>query len=159
VGILIRKALPGDAAAILRLVRGLAEYERLLGEVAATEESLAAALFCDAPRVFCDLAEEDGRVVGFALWFYTFSTFLGRHGIYLEDLFVEPEARGRGIGRMLLRGLARRCVEEGLGRLEWSVLDWNDLAIGFYRAQGAEILGDWRVCRMTGAALETAGAP
>lgn len=158
-GILIRKAVPGDEAAILRLVRGLAEYERLLGQVEAREADFAAALFSDSPRVFCDIAEEDGRAVGFALWFYTFSTFLGRHGIYLEDLFVEPDARGRGIGRMLLRGLARRCVEEKLGRLEWSVLNWNEPAIGFYRAQGAEILGEWQVCRLTGPQLAAAGAP
>lgn len=157
-GILIRKAMPGDEAAILRLVRGLAEYERLLGQVEAREAHFTAALFSETPRVFCDIAEEDGQAVGFALWFYTFSTFLGRHGIYLEDLFVEPDARGRGIGRMLLRGLARRCVEEGLGRLEWSVLNWNDPAIGFYRAQGAEILGEWQVCRLTGPELAAAGA-
>jgi GNAT superfamily N-acetyltransferase len=156
--VIVRDAVKGDEAAILGLVRGLAEYERLLGEVEASEELLAAALFCDAPRVFCLVAEKDGRAVGFALWFYTFSTFLGRHGIYLEDLFVESAERGAGIGRMLLRSLARRCVAEGLGRLEWSVLDWNEPAIGFYRRQGAAILGDWRICRLTGEALAAAAA-
>lgn len=154
----IRQARRGDEAAILRLVRGLAEYERLLGEVEADEASLAAALFCEAPRVFCDIAERAGRPVGFALWFYTFSTFLGRHGLYLEDLFVEPGERGSGVGTMLLRKLARRCVEERLGRLEWSVLTWNEPAIGFYRAQGAAILGDWQICRLTGPALAAAAA-
>ena len=93
-------------------------------------------------------------MVGFALWFYTFSTFRGRHGIYLEDLFVRPEARRAGAGRALLRHLARRCVDEGLGRFEWSVLDWNEPAIAFYHAQGARLLVDWTMCRVDGAALE-----
>ena len=95
----------------------------------------------------------DGAVVGFALWFYTFSTFRGRHGIWLEDLFVRPEARRAGAGTALLRNLARRCVAEGLGRFEWSVLDWNEPAIAFYRAQGARLLDDWTMCRVDGPAL------
>lgn len=149
----IRAAVPGDEAAIFGLVRRLAEYERLAHEVVADEAGLGAALFAPSPRVYCDLAESGGAVVGFALWFYNFSTFVGRHGIYLEDLFVEPEHRGRGVGKMLLGHLARRCVEEGLGRLEWSVLDWNAPAIAFYRGQGARLLDEWRTCRVTGPAL------
>lgn len=150
----IRRAVRGDEAAIHRLVRGLAEYERLLDAVETTETRLADALFGDAPRVFCDLAELQGRGVGLALWFYNFSTFLGRHGIYLEDLFVDPEHRGAGIGKALLRHLANRCVAEELGRLEWSVLGWNAPAIAFYQGQGATLLDDWRMCRLAGPALE-----
>ncbi|MBZ0227419.1 MAG: GNAT family N-acetyltransferase [Bauldia sp.] len=149
----IRAARAGDEAVILDLIRGLADYERLSHEVEATAGGLATALFSDRPRVFCDIAETDGTVAGFALWFYTFSTFRGRHGIYLEDLFVRPELRGRGAGKALLRRLARRCVDEGLGRFEWSVLDWNEPAVAFYRSQGARLLGDWTMCRIDGAAL------
>ena len=149
----IRRAVPGDEVAIFRLVRRLAEYERLEHEVVADEAGIGAALFGPLPRVFCDLAEVGGRVAGFALWFYNFSTFVGRHGIYLEDLFVEPDHRGSGIGKALLANLARRCVDEGLGRVEWSVLDWNAPAIAFYRGRGARLLDDWRTCRVTGPAL------
>ena len=134
----IRPARPDDVPVVLGLIRGLARYEKLEHKVEATEAGLAAALFgTPSPRVFCDLAEADGTTAGFALWFYSFSTFVGRHGIYLEDLFVEPEFRGRGIGKALIRNLAARCVDEKLGRFEWSVLDWNEPAIQFYRAQGA----------------------
>jgi len=154
VSVAIRPAKPGDEGEVLRLVRDLAVYEKLLHEVQATPESLAAALFAESPRVFCDLAEEDGKALGFAVWFYNYSTFVGRAGIYLEDLFVEPAARGRGIGKALLRQLGERCVIEGLGRLEWSVLDWNAPAIAFYRGQGASILDDWRICRVSGDALK-----
>jgi GNAT superfamily N-acetyltransferase len=113
----IRPATPADSALILSLIRDLAEYERLAHEVDATEEAIAAALFGDNPRVFADIAEWNGEPAGFALWFYNFSTFRGRHGIYLEDLFVRPAFRGHGIGKALLRHLARRCVAEGLPRL------------------------------------------
>jgi diamine N-acetyltransferase len=154
----VRQAIPGDEATIFGLVRRLAEYERLEHEVVADEAGIGAALFGPSPRVFCDLAEVGGRVAGFALWFYSFSTFVGRHGIYLEDLFVEPEHRGSGIGKALLANLARRCVEEGLGRLEWSVLDWNAPAIAFYRGRGARLLDDWRTCRVTGPALAAMAA-
>ena len=154
----VRAARPEDSAAILDLIRGLADYERLADQVEATETQIAAALFGLHPRVFCDIAEAKGSVVGFALWFYNFSTFRGRHGIYLEDLFVRPEHRGSGAGKALLTGLARRCVEEGLGRLEWAVLDWNEPAIGFYKSLGAKILDDWSVCRVDGAALSALGA-
>ena len=149
----IRPAGPADAAAILGLVRALARYENLEDSVAASEADIAAALFGPSPRVFCDLAMAEGDVAGFALWFYSFSTFVGRHGIYLEDLFVEPAFRGRGLGKAMLAGLARRCVDENLGRFEWSVLDWNEPAIQFYRARGARLLDDWTVCRVDGAAL------
>jgi GNAT superfamily N-acetyltransferase len=151
--ILIRAAARDDAALILALIRDLAEYERLLHEVDATQENLSAALFGRDPKVFCEIAEMRGQPIGFALWFYTFSTFRGRHGVYLEDLYVSHEARGRGAGKRLLAHLARRCVREGLARLEWSVLDWNEPAIGFYRAQGAELQSDWTMCRLSGTAL------
>ena len=149
----IRPAAPPDAGLVLGLVRELAAYERLAHEVDATEESVAAALFADHPRVFAEIAEWDGEPAGFALWFYNFSTFRGRHGIYLEDLFVRPAQRGRGIGKALLRQLARRCVREGLPRLEWWVLDWNEPALGVYRSIGAVPMEEWTVQRMTGDAL------
>jgi len=114
---------------------------------------MAEALFGPAPRVFCELAAVAGLAAGFAVWFYNFSTFRGRHGIFLEDLYVRPAARGRGVGKALLAGLAARCLREDLARLEWAVLDWNTPAIEFYRGQGAAILEDWRICRMSGAAL------
>ncbi len=155
----LRPAGPADAAAILALVRGLAAYEKLADAVVATQDDLAAALFGPQPRVFCDLAEVDGAPVGMALWFYTFSTFRGRHGIWLEDLFVDPAHRGRGIGGALLAGLAARCAGEGLARQEWAVLDWNAPAIAFYEAQGARLLPDWRLCRLDGPALSLLGRP
>ncbi len=154
----LRPARTGDAAAIMDLIAALARYEKLEDAVESTADDIAAALFAETPRVFCDLAEADGAVVGFALWFYTFSTFRGRHGIYLEDLFVRPEARRAGAGAALLRGLARRCVAEGLGRLEWAVLDWNEPAIAFYRRQGARLMDDWTLCRVDGAELAALAA-
>jgi GNAT superfamily N-acetyltransferase len=154
---IIRTARPGDVPVILDLIRGLARYEKLEHHVEATEDGIRSALFGASPRVFCDLAEADGAVAGFALWFYTFSTFVGRHGIYLEDLFVRPEFRGKGLGKALIGGLARRCVEENLGRFEWSVLDWNEPAIQFYRARGARLLDDWTMCRVEGDALRALG--
>ncbi|KQY96045.1 GCN5 family acetyltransferase [Caulobacter sp. Root1455] len=149
----IRPAVATDSALIYRFIRDLAEYEKLLSTVEATEGDVTAALFGETPRVFCDIAEIDGQPVGFALWFYNFSTFVGRHGIYLEDLFVRPEARGSGAGRALLAGLARRCLDEKLGRLEWAVLDWNAPSIAFYDSLGAAAMDDWIVRRMTGEAL------
>jgi diamine N-acetyltransferase len=154
----IRPARADDVPVIVDLIRGLAAYEKLEHKVEATEDGIAAALFGTSPRVFCDLAEADGAVAGFALWFYTFSTFVGRHGIYLEDLFVRPEFRGQGLGKALIRHLARRCVAENLGRFEWSVLDWNEPAIQFYRAQGARLLDDWTMCRVEGEPLRVLGA-
>jgi GNAT superfamily N-acetyltransferase len=150
----IRPAVPAESGLVLAFVRELAAYERLAHEVDATEEALAAALFGPNPRVFADLALWNGEPAGFALWFYNFSTFRGRHGIYLEDLFVRPAFRGHGIGRALLRHLARRCRAEGLARLEWWVLDWNEPALRFYRSLGAVPMGEWTVQRVTGAALE-----
>jgi GNAT superfamily N-acetyltransferase len=158
VAVTVRPVRRGEAGLVLDLVRGLAEYEKLSHEVEATEDALAAALFAENPRVFCEIAEVEGAAAGFALWFYTFSTFRGRHGIYLEDLFVRPEHRGAGVGKALLVNLAQRCVQEGLGRLEWAVLDWNAPAIAFYRSMGARLLDDWTVCRLDGAALLALGA-
>lgn len=149
----IRSATPADAGIIYGFIRALAEYEKLLDEVDATEGDVAQALFGENPRAFCDIAEADGRPVGFALWFYNYSTFRGRHGIYLEDLFVVPEARGLGAGKALLRRLAQRCQEEGLARLEWSVLDWNAPSIAFYDSLGASAQSEWIVRRLTGEPL------
>ena len=149
----IRPARPGEAGLVLALVRELAEYERLLDAVDATETMIDAALFGPDARLFCDIAEWDGAPVGFALWFANFSSFRGRHGIYLEDLFVRPAFRRRGIGKALLRHLARRCIEQGWTRFEWSVLDWNTPSIAFYKSLGAAMLDDWTTCRITGDAL------
>jgi len=155
----IRPATPADSALILQFIRDLAEYEKLLDSVEATQAHVEAALFGDNPRAFADIAEIDGAPVGFALWFYNFSTFVGRHGIYLEDLFVRPQARGSGAGKALLANLARRCVDENLGRLEWAVLDWNAPSIAFYDSLGAAAMDEWIVRRMTGDALrKLAGA-
>jgi GNAT superfamily N-acetyltransferase len=149
----IRPAAPADAALVFAFIRELAAYERLAHEVDATEEDIGRALFGPNPRVFADLAEWNGEPAGFALWFYNFSTFRGRHGIYLEDLYVRPEHRGKGLGKALLRHLARRCLDEGLARLEWWVLDWNEPSIRFYRSLGAEPMDEWTVQRVTGEAL------
>ncbi len=150
----IRPAQPADAPLILAFIRELAEYERLLDQVEADEPAVRALLFDPAPRAFCEIAEMDGRPVGFALWFYNVSTFKGRYGLYLEDLYVRPEARGQGAGKALLAHLARRCVAEQLGRLEWAVLDWNAPSIAFYDSLGALSMDDWIVRRLTGDALE-----
>ncbi len=150
----IRRAGQGDMPLVLSFIRELADYEKLLSEVVATEEELSAALLGEHPKAFCEIAEWNGKPAGFALWFYNFSTFRARHGIYLEDLFVRPEFRGHGIGKALLRTLAGRCVAEGLPRLEWWVLDWNEPALAFYRAIGAEPMSEWTVQRVSGEALE-----
>lgn len=150
--------MPADAALITSLIAELAAYENLLEEAKATEADIGRDLFGPAPRVFANIAEWDGEAVGFALWFYTYSTFQGRHGIWLEDLFVRPEARGRGIGKGLLTALAQRCVAENLGRLEWWVLDWNKPSIDFYLSQGAILQDEWTKCRLDGEALRTLGA-
>jgi len=149
----IRQAGPDDVPAIHRLIRELAEYERSLAEVTATEADLRASLFAGQPAVFAHVAELDGQIVGFALWFLNFSTWVGRHGIYLEDLYVMPEMRGSGIGHALLAELAAICVQRGYGRLEWWVLDWNSPAQGFYRSLGAMPMDEWTVHRLTGPAL------
>lgn len=146
----IRPATPSDAALIHQFILDLADYEKLLDTVQATEADTAAALFGDKARAFADIAEIDGQPVGFALWFYNYSTFVGRHGIYLEDLFVRPSARGSGAGKALLANLAKRCVDEGLGRLEWTVLDWNAPSIAFYDSLGAAAMDEWIIRRLTG---------
>jgi GNAT superfamily N-acetyltransferase len=149
----IRPARRDDAALILGFVQELAAYERLAHEVEASEADILRDLFGAAPRVFCDIAEAAGAPIGFALWFYSYSTFRGRHGVYLEDLFVRPEMRRLGAGRALLQSLAQRCIDERLGRLEWAVLDWNAPAIGFYDSLGAAAMDAWTVRRLTGEAL------
>lgn len=149
----LRRALPADVGLIHSLVRELAEYERLAHEVVATQADVAAALFGARAKTFCEIAEWDGQPAGQALWFNNFSTFRGRNGLYLEDLYVRPAFRGRGIGRALLARLAVLCVENGWPRMDWAVLDWNRTAQDFYRAQGAQVAPDWRLVRLEGAAL------
>ena len=149
----IRSAVAADAALILRFVEALADYENLRHEAQATEADILRDLFGASPKVFAELAFSGDRPVGFALWYYTYSTFQGRHGIWLEDLFVDPEARGQGAGKALLVNLAQRCVLENLGRFEWAVLDWNAPSIAFYKAQGAVMMEEWERCRVTGDAL------
>ena len=149
----VRVATREDGAAIHRMILALAEYERARHEVRATAADLESALFGQTPRVFALVAEDEGDVVGFALWFTTYSTWLGRHGLWLEDLYVEPAHRERGHGKALLVALARLCVDRGWGRLEWNVLDWNEPALAFYRALGASPLGEWTVHRLSGEAL------
>jgi ribosomal protein S18 acetylase RimI-like enzyme len=149
----IRPATEADLPAVLGFVRALARYEKLEHQVAATEEGLREALFGDRPGAEVLLAFEGEEAVGFAVFFHNFSTFLGRRGLYLEDLWVKPEARGRRHGKALLRHLARLAVERGCGRFEWTVLDWNEPSIRFYRSQGAEMLDEWRICRVDGEAL------
>ncbi len=149
----VRPAGPADAALIFDFVLRLAEYEKLSHAVTATEGDLAALLFGPAPRAFCDLVELGGEPVGFCLWFHTVSTFAGRAGIWIEDLFVLPQARGRGAGLALFRTLALRCARDGLGRIDWAVLDWNAPAIGFYERIGSQPLEDWRLRRLSGGAL------
>ncbi len=156
--LLVRDARPDDAAVILSFIKGLAEYERLAGAVEADEARVRETLFGPQPRVFCDIAEWAGEPAGFALWFYSYSTFLARHGIWLEDLFVRAELRGKGIGKALLKSLARRCADEDLGRLEWSVLDWNEPSIRFYLWLGAVRMGDWQMFRLAGPDLARLGS-
>lgn len=155
---MIRTATPADVPEIHAMVRELAEYERALEDAKATEQQLHEALFGAHPAAFAHVAEDaGGRVVGFALWFRNFSTWNGTHGIYLEDLYVRPDARGGGHGKALLTELARICVERGYGRLEWSVLDWNEPSIAFYRALGAKPMDEWTVFRLDGEALAALG--
>ena len=154
----IRPAVAADVELIRQFIQELADYERLSHEAVATTEDIARALFYPPPKVFCDIAEQDGEPVGFALWFYNFSTFQGRAGLYLEDLYVRPPARRNGVGGALLQHLAKRCVDEGLGRLCWSVLDWNGPAIEFYQGLGARLTEDWVGCRLEGPALTALGS-
>jgi len=155
---MIRPARPDDVPAIYHLIRDLAEYERSLAEVTATEADLHSALFGPDPAVFAHVAEHEDEVAGFALWFLNYSTWTGRHGIYLEDLYVRPDLRGTGYGRQLLAELAALCVERGYARLEWWVLDWNAPARGFYGKLGAIRMDEWTVHRLSGAALAALAA-
>jgi len=149
----IRRARPDQSGLIFSLLRELAEYEKLSHEVEATEADIAQALFGKDPMLFCEIAEWDGEPAGFALWFFNFPTFAGRRGIYLEDLFVRSAFRGKGIGKALLAYLATLCVENGWSRLQWTVLDWNTPSINFYKSLGAEMMEQWKLCKVTGAAL------
>ena len=155
----VRPGTSSDVPLILTFIRELAEYEKLAPAVVATEDQLRSALFGQRPFAEVVIANLDATPVGFALFFPNYSTFLGRPGMYLEDLFVRPAARGAGVGRELLKYLARLTVERGWGRLEWSVLDWNEPSIGFYRRMGAMPMDEWTVFRLTGTALQTLASP
>ncbi|RBY86459.1 GNAT family N-acetyltransferase [Blastococcus sp. TF02A-30] len=154
----VRPIRPGDVPAVVALVRELADYEKALHEVQLTEDQLTERLFGGSPALFGHVAVADDEVVGMALWFLNFSTWRGTHGIYLEDLYVQPQHRGTGLGKELLRTLAEVCVERGYARLEWSVLDWNTPSIEFYRAAGAVPMDEWTVFRLTDDALATFAA-
>ena len=154
----VRPITPDDVPAVVGLVRELAEYEKARHEARMTEDQLSAALFGDSRALFGHVAVADGQVVGTALWFLNFSTWRGTHGVYLEDLYVQPQHRGSGLGRELLRTLADVCVQRGYDRLEWSVLDWNTPSIDFYRAAGAVPMDEWTVFRLTDEALTTFAA-
>jgi len=154
----INAATPADVATILHLIHALADYEKMSDQVVATEQGLHEALFGAQPVAECLIAREGTRPVGFALYFHNFSTFRGQRGIYLEDLFVEPECRGRGYGRALLQRLAQLAEARNCARLEWSVLDWNTPSIGFYKSLGAKQLQEWQIFRLTGDALHAFAA-
>jgi GNAT superfamily N-acetyltransferase len=151
--IIIRAAVPDDVSLILGLIRELAEYEKLAQEVTATESDLRTSLFGARPPAEVVIAECDGETAGYALFFHNYSTFLCKRGLYLEDLFVRPPFRGRGIGKKLLQQLARIAIDRDCARFEWAVLDWNESAIQFYRSIGARAMDDWTVMRVTGDAL------
>jgi len=153
----IRRATAEDAPLICAFIRELAKYERLLKDCVASPETVAVTLFAPTPCAFCDIAEADGAPAGFALWFYSYSTFQAKPGIYLEDLYVRPQFRGYGLGKALLVHLARRAVEENCGRFEWSVLDWNTPSIAFYEALGAKPVAGWIRYRLNSEALATLG--
>ena len=142
---------------MLQLINDLATYEKAPEQVEASEEDLLNTIFASDPRVFCDLVEVDGQIAGMAIWFLNYSTWQAKHGIYLEDLFIKPEYRGRGYGKALLKHLAKICDEKGYGRLQWWVLDWNSPAIEFYRSLGAEAMDEWTVYRTSGKALKDLG--
>lgn len=155
---MIRPAKVGDLPEILQLIKDLAIYEKAEHEVLATVEELERTLFCEDPKVFAHVVDVDGKVVGIAIWFLNYSTWLGKHGIYLEDLYVQPEFRGQGFGLALLKELARICVERGYPRFQWWVLDWNSPAIEFYSSHGAVAMDEWTVHRITGEALKKLGS-
>jgi GNAT superfamily N-acetyltransferase len=154
----IRPAAPADVPLILSMIRELAEFEKLAREVTATEADLKTALFGARPHAECVIAELGGKPAGFVLFFHNFSTFLAKPGIYLEDLYVKSELRGKGVGRALLAHLASLAVRRGCGRFEWAVLDWNEPAIGFYKSLGAKMMDGWKINRLTGKALEKLAA-
>ena len=154
-GAVLRAARAGDEPGILACIVALAVYEREPDAVENTVEALHETLFGAEPRAFCHVVERDGRIVGIAIWFLTYSTWTGRHGIWLEDLYVDDEQRGRGYGKQLIASLAAVCVERGYSRLEWTVLDWNAPSIAFYRSIGAEPMDGWTTQRLTGDPLRT----
>ncbi len=150
----LRAAEPRDVPAIVALIRELAEFEQLTHLLQVTPQTLQPHLFGDKPVAECTVGEVDGEVVAFALYFTNFSTFLAKPGLYLGDLYVRPQHRGHGLGRALLEHLGALAVQRDCGRFEWSVLDWNQHAIGFYQGMGATVMPDWRICRVTGDALQ-----
>ena len=153
----IRPARKEEIGIVLQLIHDLAHYEKAPNEVEATEKELLATIFIDNPKVFCDVVDVDGEIAGMAIWFLNYSTWQGKHGIYLEDLFIKPEFRGHGYGKALLKHLAKICDEKGYGRFQWWVLDWNSPAIEFYRSLGAVAMDEWTVYRVSGNALKELG--
>lgn len=153
----IRPAQRQEVGIVLQLIHDLAVYEKAPNEVEATEKKLLETIFASDPKVFCDLVEVDGEIAGMAIWFLNYSTWQGKHGIYLEDLFIKPEYRGRGYGKALLKHLAKICDDKGYGRFQWWVLDWNSPAIEFYRSLGAVAMDEWTVYRVSGAPLKELG--
>jgi GNAT superfamily N-acetyltransferase len=153
----IRPAKSEEVGEVLQLIQDLATYEKAPEQVEASKEDLLNTIFVKDPRVFCDLVEVDGQVAGMAIWFLNYSTWQAKHGIYLEDIFIKPEYRGRGYGKALLKHLAKICDEKGYGRLQWWVLDWNSPAIEFYKSFGAEAMDEWTVYRTSGQALKDLG--
>jgi GNAT superfamily N-acetyltransferase len=153
----IRPARRDEVGIVLQLIHDLAVYEKAPNEVEATEKELLETIFSSDPKVFCNLVEVDGEIAGMAIWFLNYSTWQGKHGIYLEDLFIKPEYRGRGYGKALLKHLAKICDDKGYGRFQWWVLDWNSPAIEFYRSLGAVAMDEWTVYRVSGQALKELG--
>jgi len=153
----IRPARVEDVDQILALIYELALYEKAPEEAKATHEQILATFFCANPQVFCEIVEVDSQIAGCAIWFLNYSTWLGKHGIYLEDLFVRPQYRGQGHGKALLQYLARKCEENGYGRFQWWVLDWNEPAIKFYKSLGAIAMDEWTVYRVSGEELKKLG--
>ena len=154
----IRTARKDEAQIILQLIKDLAEYEKAPDQVEAREKEILNTIFAENPKVFCDLVEVDNQIAGMAIWFLNYSTWQGKHGIYLEDLFIKPEFRGKGYGKALLQHLAKICNDRGYGRFQWWVLDWNSPAIEFYRSLGAEAMSEWTVYRVSGKALKSFAA-
>lgn len=156
-GFTLRAAAPEDSALLLSLIRELAVYEKMEQEVVANEEDIKSSLFSENAKAEALIAEFDGQPVGFAIFFHNFSTFIARRGLYLEDLFINPDMRGRGFGKAILKALARIALERGCGRMEWAVLDWNESAIKFYESLDAEAMDEWTVFRLTGDAMKRLG--